>query len=338
MRDFGKVPSRFWMSKEGKAVKGKGLEAVIVAMYLKTCPASNMLGLYYLLDVAMGVETGLGLDGARKGLSGCMEAQYCDYDTDSMMVWVYDMAAEQIGVSLKATDLQCKGVQREYDSLPENRFLAPFYDRYAQAFNMTNRREVEPIHAIQTQAPSEALGSQEKNKEQAKPQDKEQPKAKGVHPPALREGATVKSQTGSEIASGKERPVSAIVWDHYSAAFQTRYGVEPTRNAKVNGQLAQFVTRVPKEEAPLIAAFYVSMDKAFYVSKLHSVDFLLSDAEAIRAQFQTGKTMTHTQSREVDRRAASNGAFAKLLEAAEARESGAGLQGEVFDVESREVL
>lgn len=337
MREFGKVPSTFWMSKEGRAVKAMGMEATIVAMYLKTCPGSNMLGLYYLLKEAMGVETGLGFEGASKGLDGCIQANYCDYDSDLSMVWVYGMAAEQIGSSLKATDKQCIGVQREYDSLPENRFLAPFYDRYAQAFNMTNRRELEPSEDRPSIAPSEPLQSKEKDKEQAKPQDKEQANEKGLRQPAVRAGATVKSPAIEDGAGGKERSVSAIVWDHYEAAFQERYGVLPTRNQKVNGQLANFVTRVPKDEAPLIAAFYVGMNKSFYVAKLHSIDFLLSDAEAIRAQYLSGRMVTQTQAQQVDRQAASNSVFAKMIQQAEAREAGSGQQGEVFDVEAREV-
>ena len=61
------------------------------------------------------------------------------------------------------------------------------------------------------------------------------------------------------------RATTAETWEAYSKAYFNRYGVEPTRNARVNGQLAQFCKRVPLEEAPAIAAFYLGHNNAFYI-------------------------------------------------------------------------
>ena len=68
MRDYGKISPSFWTGKTGKAIKAGGQEAVVVAMYLMSSPHSNMIGLYYLPMMYLAHETGLGFEGASKGL------------------------------------------------------------------------------------------------------------------------------------------------------------------------------------------------------------------------------------------------------------------------------
>lgn len=87
----------------------------------------------------------------------------------------------------------------------------------------------------------------------------------------------------------KPDSVTTKAWASYSEAYSTRYGIEPVRNAMVNGQLAQFVGRVPAEEAPEIAAFYVGHANSLYRSAQHPVNLLLRDAESLRTQWATGR-------------------------------------------------
>lgn len=140
MREYAKVGPQFWTSETGKALRRRGSDAVIVALYLITSPHSNMLGLYYQPIPYMGHETGLGEEGARKGLQACIEVGLASYDPDSEMVWVHEMAAWQVADELKPGDKRCKGIQKDYDALPRNPFLGPWFDRYAVAFHLANRR------------------------------------------------------------------------------------------------------------------------------------------------------------------------------------------------------
>lgn len=117
-----------------------------------------------------------------------------------------------------------------------------------------------------------------------------------------------------------EEAKTARVWDAYSEAYYARYGAYPVRNRKVNGQLADFLRRVPEQEAPGIAAFYVRHNKAFYVGKLHAVDYLLKDAEALRTQWVKGAAITETAARQADRTQATADSFAPLIAEADARE------------------
>lgn len=156
MHEYRKVGPTFWTGDTGKKLRAAGPEALIVATYLMTCPHSNMLGLYYVAPLYIAHETGLGLEGAMKGLARACEAGFCHYDTPSEMVWVPEMAAYQIAEQLEAKDNRCKGIQRDYDALPENPFLTLFYERYAQAFNLSACRGKAPKKAKPLRSPSRA--------------------------------------------------------------------------------------------------------------------------------------------------------------------------------------
>ena len=68
MREYAKVAPTFWSGETGKALRKRGVEGPLVALYLMSAPGSNMLGLYYQPVLFMAHETGLGVEGARKGL------------------------------------------------------------------------------------------------------------------------------------------------------------------------------------------------------------------------------------------------------------------------------
>jgi hypothetical protein len=140
MREYSKVSPKFWIGETGRALRKQGTDALVVGMYLMTSPHSNMLGLFYQPLMLIAHETGLGLEGATKGLQGCIEAGFCGYDHETEMVWVHEMAAFQIAEQLAAKDNQCKGIQNEYNKLPMNPFLPAFYERYAHAFHLTAKR------------------------------------------------------------------------------------------------------------------------------------------------------------------------------------------------------
>ena len=166
MRDYSKVVPKFWTGETCKALRKRGSEGVVVALYLMTSPGSNMLGLYYQPQLFMAHETGLGVEGASKGLAWCIEEGFCRYDEATEMVWVIEMAKWQIAEELKPTDNRCAGIQRDYDSLPANPFLAPFFDRYVSAFHLSTRRD--------GKGASKPLRSQEQEQEQEQEHEQDQ--------------------------------------------------------------------------------------------------------------------------------------------------------------------
>lgn len=165
MRDYAKVSPHFWTGSTGKQLR-QSPEGMIVAMYLMTSPHANMLGLYYVPLLYLAHETGLGLEGASKGLEWAKTVGFCSYDPDSEMVWVHEMARFQVADELKVTDNRCKGIQNEYSSLPSNPYLESFYDKYHQVFCMTKKRENSSKKVSPYEAPQKPLVSQEQEQEQ----------------------------------------------------------------------------------------------------------------------------------------------------------------------------
>lgn len=124
----------------------------------------------------------------------------------------------------------------------------------------------------------------------------------------------------SAIAKPKPPSPTAYVWEAYSTAYSNRYGAEPVRNAKVNSQLSQFVSRIGEREAPSVASYYVGHQASYYVRSMHSVDALLRDAEKLRTEWATGRQMTATKAIQADKTATNFGAFDRLIQEAEERE------------------
>lgn len=121
--------------------------------------------------------------------------------------------------------------------------------------------------------------------------------------------------TGKKRSAARRAPVpeTGATWAAYNGAYLNRYGVEPVRNAKVNGMLASFLARVPQNEAPSIAEFYVGHSKGLYVSSRHCVDLLLRDAEGLRTEWATGRKVTEAEARQADRTAATGQQVERLI-------------------------
>jgi hypothetical protein len=95
---------------------------------------------------------------------------------------------------------------------------------------------------------------------------------------------------------------TALTWRSYRDAYQEKYGEAPPFNAKIGGQLKSFVSRVPKEEAPSIAAFFLTHKDQYYLKSMHPVGLLLRDAEKLRTEWATGRQMTGAQARQSEQR------------------------------------
>jgi len=170
MRDYAKLAPRFWHSAVCKELRRRGSEGVVVALYLISAPTSNMLGVYELPVLYMAHETGLGIEGASKGLRDCIECGFCSYDNDTEIVFVHEMAKWQIADSLSQGDKRCKGIQKDFKALPECPFLDAFYDRYAEPFHLTARH---PKSKVETQAPYQAPSKPHRSQEQEQEQEQE---------------------------------------------------------------------------------------------------------------------------------------------------------------------
>jgi hypothetical protein len=94
------------------------------------------------------------------------------------------------------------------------------------------------------------------------------------------------------------------VWEAYSAAYLQEHGALPTRNGMINGQLADFLGRVPVDEAPAIAAFYARHPDAWLRKNFHPIGALLKNAEGFRTEWLRGRQVTMTEARRNEQTAA----------------------------------
>lgn len=130
---------------------------------------------------------------------------------------------------------------------------------------------------------------------------------------------TPSEQPKAKRSKDKPEPPTSATWLAYSTAYRDRYGVDPVRNATVNGQLAQLVARLGAEEAPPVAAFYLTHRNQFYVQKGHPVGLLLQDCEKLRTEWVTQRQVTVAQARQEDQTQTNLNAFGPLLAEARAR-------------------
>lgn len=139
--------------------------------------------------------------------------------------------------------------------------------------------------------------------------------------PSRREEKDLAPRSRKTAPSDAESPVSKV-WEAYAGAYEARYGEPPSRNAMVNGQLAHFVKRIPQGESPEVAAFYVRHNDSFYVRSMHPVGLLLKDAEKLRTEWATGRTMTSQRARQVEQKQNILDVFGPAIAKAEAKERG----------------
>lgn len=108
-------------------------------------------------------------------------------------------------------------------------------------------------------------------------------------------------------------PIGRETWKAYREAYRKRYGVPPVRNKPTSSKIKQFVERLGAEEAPLVAAFYVAHNGSKYVTNGHSVGLMLYDCEPLRTQWATGRQITATAARQIEKTQANKDGWSDLL-------------------------
>lgn len=89
-------------------------------------------------------------------------------------------------------------------------------------------------------------------------------------------------------------------WAAYASAYRDRHGVAPVRNAKVNSNVRQIVQRLGHGEAPLVAAWFLTVNERYVVQNMHDLGALLTKCEAYRTQWATGRQMTQASAQQQD--------------------------------------
>lgn len=174
-REYSIFRNTFWTGETGRLLREAGRDAQLMAAYLFTCQASNMIGLYYLplplLCHELGYEGARGLEGASKVLRRVCDTGFARWDSASEHVFVPEMAAQQVGEPLDEKDNRVKGIVKEWQSMRKSPFYMDFHARYAKSFHLP---EPSPL-----EAPSKPLRSQEQEQDQEQKQEQDQDQEEG---------------------------------------------------------------------------------------------------------------------------------------------------------------
>ncbi len=132
------VRSTFWTGETGKSLKKEGRDAQLIGVYLITCQSSNMIGLYYLPIPLLCHELGMTEEGALEGLRRVSETGFAMYDAPSEVVFVVEMAKQQIGEPLKDTDNRKPKIMALISEMSKCVFFKDFMARYKESFGLKN--------------------------------------------------------------------------------------------------------------------------------------------------------------------------------------------------------
>lgn len=146
MRDYGRVAPTFWTRGSGKKLRGKPM-AQVVALYLFTCPASSMIGIYHLAIPTMAHEVGLTIDDAEQALADVCDVGIAQYDAEEELVYLPEGARYQIGERLKSGDKRVAGIRAALAQFSRHPFAADFARRYAADFCLPAPEQPEDAEA-----------------------------------------------------------------------------------------------------------------------------------------------------------------------------------------------
>lgn len=136
--------------------------------------------------------------------------------------------------------------------------------------------------------------------------------------------APASAPTGDLVPSADNgKAARAATWAAYANAYSARYGVEPIRNASVNGKVAQIVARLG-EHAPAVAEYFLGSNAAYYVQRGHQIGLLLADAEKLYTEWATGRRVTATAARQAEQTQTNFDNAADALAMLRARREGKG--------------
>jgi len=113
-------------------------------------------------------------------------------------------------------------------------------------------------------------------------------------------------------------------WAAYSASYLERYQTPPVRNAAVNSSVRTFVQRIGHDESPKVAEFYVWINDQYLIRNGHAFQLLLKSAEGYRTQWATGKAVTQTQARQIEKTASNKSAAEEAKAILRARQANGG--------------
>lgn len=288
MREYGQVQCSFWSDPDVQRLSDHGK---LLFLYLLTGPHSNGLGCYRIPDGYVQADLGWSLETVSKGFGELFREGFVERCEETFFMVIPGFLRWNPITNGNIAAARVK----EFDSIPKRSKIFPTLINsllvYGKHFSEEFLNRIETI----SKGLPKGYSKQDPTRPDPDPDPDPDPNQRG-------EGYRAPTSRRSPPATTPRAAKSAETWNAYAAAYFDRYGVEPVRNAKVNAQLSQLVDRLGAKDAPAVAAWFVSHNAQWYVTRGHSVDALLADSEKLRTEWATGRRVTQTAARQTDRK------------------------------------
>jgi hypothetical protein len=116
-----------------------------------------MTGIYYLPLPTLCYEVGITRKRARAALEVLAREGFAEYDEETSVVWVPEMARCQVGNDPKPDDKRIKGFLRELAAVPHPVFVGKFIEKYRKPFQLDEEslRKVIQVTSANLETPRE---------------------------------------------------------------------------------------------------------------------------------------------------------------------------------------
>lgn len=135
MRDYAKLSPFFWVRGSGKRLRGDALGQVIAA-YLSTAPAANMVGIFYVSVEAIAADTGHATTDVVAALQRVEKAGYAFYDFEAGLAWIPNHARFDLGETISPGDKRKKKLLVELAQVEGHRFELDFRRLYTDSYGL----------------------------------------------------------------------------------------------------------------------------------------------------------------------------------------------------------
>ena len=295
MRDYGKVFSSFWTSQ---TIRTLSEDARAMAIYLITCPHGTISGAFRLPDGYVCDDLQWSSERVNLTLIELLHKGFCNRCETTKWLWIN----KHFDWNKPENPNQFKSAAKIVELIPDECSWKLEYMRLNAYFLGIDYKPLDNPSATLSKPVTVTVTVTE-----AVVVTETVPVTVGC--------AAENSATPEKIIVDTEfQSACKKTWKSYSDAYWERYNVEPVRNQKVNSIIKNFVQRVGQDESPHIAAHYLQNNSSWYIQKGHAVDGLLADAEKLRTEWATGRTMTRTRASQIDKSQSNKSAVNEAME------------------------
>jgi hypothetical protein len=253
-------------------------------------------------DLAVILANGIPLEIVEKGLGRLLEKGVLELTEIGLVVPNF-IEAQEAAASDKARARKAREVRRaraRLDSFESSHFVTDPSQFVSPESQVVTERHATPSYADHTKSDIDDTTSLSLSREASSP-DGQQRSLLDSPDPSKHSVPTIEGSKRRRQTKVKRTAKGTPTWTAYSAAYTERYGHGPVRNAKANSLCVQLVDALGADEAPKIAAYYVTINSNPYAHSAHTLALLVRDHQKIRTEWLSGRRITRHGSNEGDR-------------------------------------